>query len=193
MEVPNAKNRWDSPLVNIRHYEKTPLDRIEEILLKEGKTARDPVSTKPDVQFDTNFVYELDKVTQEIINHVIERQNEMWVPGMLVSYEGSKTKLKMTRQVTPIELKKLRQEFMAVTRQHPPKSAAEIPEFFLVFLQAALDRVSQFVGVCVFIVITVVVCVRIYVCQKCICVHIINTQHAKVTPRKKNETLEYRS
>jgi len=46
MEVPNAKNRWDSPLFQVRDYEETPCEEIAQVLLFEEKKAKDPVSTK---------------------------------------------------------------------------------------------------------------------------------------------------
>ena len=45
MERPNPAARWDSPLVQIRYDEETPLEEIAKSVI-EGKKPRDPVSTK---------------------------------------------------------------------------------------------------------------------------------------------------
>jgi protein KTI12 len=69
LERPNPAARWDSPLIQIRFDEVTPFEEISQTVLS-GKKPRDPVSTKPEFAFDANFIYELDKAAQEIINFI---------------------------------------------------------------------------------------------------------------------------
>ena len=46
MEIPNQKNRWDSPLYEVRDNEATPLEEIADVLLFQEKKSKDPTSTK---------------------------------------------------------------------------------------------------------------------------------------------------
>ncbi|EGR33360.1 KTI12 chromatin associated, putative [Ichthyophthirius multifiliis] len=47
MEIPNQKNRWDSPLFHLRINEQTPCQEIANVLLFQTKKSKDPVSTAP--------------------------------------------------------------------------------------------------------------------------------------------------
>jgi tRNA uridine 5-carbamoylmethylation protein Kti12 len=70
MEFPNSSKRWDQPLFTVR--EEIPLENIWEAITDTGKNKpRDPVSTKPEQQFDENFVQELDRKCQEVINFLV--------------------------------------------------------------------------------------------------------------------------
>ena len=40
------KDRWDSPLFEVRDTEPTPLKEIAQVILFEEKKAKDPISTK---------------------------------------------------------------------------------------------------------------------------------------------------
>ena len=69
METPNQGKRWDKPLFHLRADEEIPFEDIAKACLQ-GEKPRDPVSTKPEGLFDTNFVFELDKACQEVITHI---------------------------------------------------------------------------------------------------------------------------
>lgn len=62
MEFPNQAKRWDQPLFHLRKDEDIPFDEIYNAIIDSGKNKpRDPVSTKPEQQFDEDFIQELDK------------------------------------------------------------------------------------------------------------------------------------
>lgn len=45
------KDRWDSPLFEVRDTEPTPLKEIAQVILFEEKKAKDPISTKSVLSF----------------------------------------------------------------------------------------------------------------------------------------------
>ena len=56
-------------MIHLRWGEETPFDDLAKTVV-DGKKPRDPVSTKPEITFDANFIYELDKACQEVINFI---------------------------------------------------------------------------------------------------------------------------
>ena len=73
MEHPNPAKRWDQPLFEVRDEEEMPFEKIYDAILNSQKNKpRDPVSTKTENTFDANFIYELDKSCQKVIDIVLK-------------------------------------------------------------------------------------------------------------------------
>ena len=59
-------------MFHLRTEEEPPFENILSALMNTDKNKpKDPVSTKPEQQFDENFIYLLDKRCQEIIGIII--------------------------------------------------------------------------------------------------------------------------
>mmetsp|Transcript_27736 Transcript_27736/g.20828 ORF Transcript_27736/g.20828 Transcript_27736/m.20828 type:complete len:142 (-) Transcript_27736:9-434(-) len=137
MERPNANNRWDQPLFHLLEDTVTPLEEIF-VAVTSGKKPRDPVSTKQEQMFDQDFIYELDKHCQQIVNFIIMKQSEANIGDVLGVPNCFKEKYKMTKICSPIELKKLKSEFLNFSKLHPPKSKDQFGDSFLQFLNSSL-------------------------------------------------------
>ena len=70
----------------------------------------------------------------------MEEENEMSMQGIVISFKGSKQKLCLRRNLSVIELKKLKQEFISICKHHPPKTIEEVGDGFIAYLQATLER-----------------------------------------------------
>jgi len=140
MEVPNQKNRWDSPLFQVREGEPTPCEEITRVILFEEKTSKDPVSTRLEAKLPTNFAFELEKRVQNIIDAINDKQNSMFTKGMTVQCEGCSKKLVLHQNVSLIELKKFKKEFFNMMKLNPVKDMNEIGDSFITFLEAAFQR-----------------------------------------------------
>ena len=88
MEVPNARNRWDSPLFVQQHKQPLPLEAIAKTLLFEGKRTKDPVSTQRERVFDESFLFELNSRLQLIIESILAKQQEAVQMGGVITIEG---------------------------------------------------------------------------------------------------------
>jgi protein KTI12 len=73
MEVPNPKNRWDKPLFHLRPGEDLPLTEIEQAILH-GKVPRPPKSTAKQVTMGGDYVQQVDRATQAVIEGILELQ-----------------------------------------------------------------------------------------------------------------------
>lgn len=117
LEVPNPKNRWDSPLFTLRAGEPTPLEDIEKAAL-EGKLPRPPVATKHSEPLQGDYLYQLDQCTQTVAEDVLQAQ-ETFDVGTEVQLQRSQATYTVTRKVTALELKRARAQFIKMCRLRP--------------------------------------------------------------------------
>lgn len=67
-------------------------------------------------------------------------ENEMSMQGINIAFKGSKLKLSLRRNLSVIELKKFKQEFISICKIHPPKNIEDAGDEFVGYLQTALER-----------------------------------------------------
>eukprot|EP01027_Heterolobosea_sp_BB2_P015137 GEZU01021687.1.p1 GENE.GEZU01021687.1~~GEZU01021687.1.p1 ORF type:complete len:248 (-),score=17.02 GEZU01021687.1:74-787(-) len=82
MEIPNGNNRWDNPLFTVLPNDPTPIEEITRFVTC-GKAATPTLATMPQRLSDTNFFYELDQITNEIVNEIVAAQTTA-MPGDLI-------------------------------------------------------------------------------------------------------------
>ncbi|XP_067035827.1 protein KTI12 homolog isoform X1 [Acropora muricata] len=96
-ETPDSRNRWDSPLFVIQVEDVLPFDSIYEALINRvppppnQATQAQPLSA-------TNFLYELDKTTQDIVTALLNSQST-FVPGDSVAVPGTQEKISLKKSV----------------------------------------------------------------------------------------------
>jgi len=140
MEVPNRGKRWDNPLFHLRTEEEIPFEEIYSALMDTGKNKpKDPVSTKPEETFDANFIFELDKACSECITFIINKQQEFGL-GDSITIPNAKLKYRIYKIMSPVELKKIKKEFLNLCKLKPPKSKDAFTDAFLEFLNTTLER-----------------------------------------------------
>jgi protein KTI12 len=93
-----------------------------------------------------NYLYDIDKITQEIINHILERQNSS-NPGDEIAIANSNVKLKLTRKLNLAELRRVRRQYLSLTKQlyttqarQSKQSLQEISEAFVNYLNTNLNQ-----------------------------------------------------
>jgi protein KTI12 len=134
-ETPNGKNRWDSPLFTLTPETAIPFDQISEALFK--RTPKPPnIATLPQVLSDTNFLYELDKTTQEIVAALLQAQNTCMI-GDSIPVPKATTKVRLVRKATMSELRRLQRQFLKITQMHPP-TVEEIGNVFVDYINTNL-------------------------------------------------------
>ena len=138
----NELDRWDSPLFLTMHEQATPLKDIAQALLFDEKKSKDPVSTKQDLHKSGNFVHDLDKVLQRILDTIIEKQNEMvLLNGGLdrlfldIKFEGVPRELKLKRAVPVGQLKQFKTDFMNMNKYAPLHSLEKAGVAFVDYIQ----------------------------------------------------------
>ncbi|XP_014476380.1 PREDICTED: protein KTI12 homolog [Dinoponera quadriceps] len=110
-EAPEGRNRWDAPLFAV-----TPDDELvgEEIYksLYEVKAPKPNLSTQCPPLASTNYLYELDSITQDVINAILSAKqlginNDIKVPGCSVTVCNS---------AAPAHLLRLRRQFLTYSK-----------------------------------------------------------------------------
>ena len=137
MEEPIQSNRWDCPLYTLYPNDEVPFDDIN-ISLFEGKKPKDPISTKPDIAFDSNFLFQLDKNCQDIINDILKQQ-EQGLGNTIIKIKDDDV-VYLNKVFTAIELKKIKMEFIKISKNLPPKNKEETIKNFVEYIVTVQDR-----------------------------------------------------
>ncbi|CAG8446283.1 5858_t:CDS:2 [Diversispora eburnea] len=130
-EEPDDRNRWDSPLFTVLYSDETiPLDNIWNAIIV--KVARPPnLSTAVKPVSETNYLYELEKITQEIINAVINVQKTNIGAGTYINLPS--------RNVTLSELRRLRKQFTNINKMHT-LNIESVANLFVEYLNTNINR-----------------------------------------------------
>ncbi|XP_029951863.1 protein KTI12 homolog [Salarias fasciatus] len=135
-EAPDSRNRWDSPLFTILKDDTLPFEEISDALLKR-KAPPPNQSTQSQPLSSSNFLYELDKITQEMLMAIFDAQKTS-VPGDLISFPGATEKIELTRSINMAELRKLRRQFISYSKMHPTENTGQIANMFVQYLNKSL-------------------------------------------------------
>ncbi|OBZ89429.1 Protein KTI12 [Choanephora cucurbitarum] len=139
-EEPDERNRWDAPLFTIIYDDKEmPLDKIwDAVILRKALPPNKSTVSKP--VSSTNYVYELDKATLEIINAFVEKQKEFGPGGTPMIVPRSETKvINPPRTVTLSELRRLRKQFVTYNKMNTTLDVDRLGDVFVNYLNSNLD------------------------------------------------------
>jgi hypothetical protein len=116
---------------------------IVQAVIYDDKKSKDPVSTKPDLVKSGNFVHDLDKILQKILDRIIERQNEMTLLNggldrlfLSIKFDGIDKELKLKRCVPVGQLKQFKTDFMKMNQHSPLQNLDKASVAFLDYIQS---------------------------------------------------------
>ncbi|XP_022072165.2 protein KTI12 homolog [Acanthochromis polyacanthus] len=135
-EAPDSRNRWDSPLFTILKDDTLPFEAISDALFKR-KAPPPNQSTQSQPLSSVNFLYELDKITQDVLMAIFNTQKTS-VPGDLIPVPGATEKVELTRSINMAELRKLRRQFISYAKMHPTENTGQIANMFVQYLNKSL-------------------------------------------------------
>ncbi|XP_077452722.1 protein KTI12 homolog [Stigmatopora argus] len=135
-EAPDSRNRWDNPLFNILQDSTLPFEAISDALFKR-KAPPPNQSTQSQPLSSANFLYELDKVTQDVLMAIFNAQKTS-VPGDRICVPGATEKIELNRNVNMAELRKFRRQFITYSKMHPTESTGQISNMFVQYLNRSL-------------------------------------------------------
>ncbi|KAJ2964092.1 hypothetical protein NQZ79_g934 [Umbelopsis isabellina] len=138
-EEPDGRNRWDSPLFTVIYDDPcVPQDKLwDAIILKKAPPPNLSTITKP--VSETNFLYELDKATLDIINSVLETQKNQGEGGLPMTVPRSSRKvINPTRTITMSELRRHRRQFTSINKLHTSTNIDTVADMFVDYLNTNL-------------------------------------------------------
>ncbi len=86
---------------------------------------------------NTTLLYELDKVTGEIVTTLMSSKTTS-MPGDMIVVEHTDTRLCVPQFVSLPQLRKLRTQFVKISQMHPPSNKSEMAKSFVEFLNVNL-------------------------------------------------------
>ncbi|MBN3307818.1 KTI12 protein, partial [Amia calva] len=134
-EAPDSRNRWDSPLFTIQKEDLLPCEAISDAIFHR-KAPPPNQSTQSQPLSSTSFLYELDKVTQDVLMAVLNAQKTS-VPGDLIALPGATEKISFGN-LNMAELRKLRRQFISYTKTHPTENIGKIANMFVQYLNKSM-------------------------------------------------------
>lgn len=143
-EEPIGSNRWDSPLFTSIYDDvpALPFDDIWEAVVNK-KPPKPNLSTVVNPLSSTNYLYELDRVTNQLTSEILSAQQEGSGESGLIrlpSVTGVPLNLR-GRHLTIVELKRLRRMFIQINKTHHINSIAidRIPQLFIEYLNTSFN------------------------------------------------------
>lgn len=131
-EPPATNNRWDSPLFLVHADEDLPTEQIHDALFK-SKPLVPNQATQNQPLSSTNFLHELDNITQSAIKAIMDFQ-KTGTPGDTILIPGANEKYNLMKIMTLAELQRFRRQFISFTKSHPPDNISKIANMFVRFL-----------------------------------------------------------
>ena len=137
-ECPAPNNRWDKPLFSVINDGDLDFASICDALF-EQKAPPPNQSTQNQPLSSTNFLYELDKKTQDVVQELVKAQKTI-VPGDAFRVPGTKESISITRIVGLAELQRHRRQFITYTKMHPVDDIQKLSSMFAQYLQRSLNN-----------------------------------------------------
>ncbi|BES97168.1 Hypothetical protein NTJ_09982 [Nesidiocoris tenuis] len=145
-EAPDSRNRWDSPLIVLQDSDDLNKDAIKGALF-DRKPPPPNQSTQSTPLSSSEYLYELDKTTRDIVNSILAAQKSSSPEGTLTLPDYPDCVFNdLPANLTSIQLAKLRRQFLNYSKLHPPASQSADPSkmagLFVQFLNSSLSGAS---------------------------------------------------
>lgn len=143
-EEPNGMNRWDAPLFTVPYDDKDPpYEAIWEALVgSDGKSklVRPNAATVLKPATEQNYLYELDKITSDVIAAITTWQRDHpGEGGGNINLPNSTLSIQLPNNPPSLpQLQRLRRQFTALNRQHT-LSISRIQDLFVDYLNDAFQ------------------------------------------------------
>ncbi|KAI9216898.1 chromatin associated protein KTI12 [Blastocladiella britannica] len=132
-EEPDGKNRWDAPLIFAMPADPLPFDMIvDAVVLRKAPPPNLSTVVKP--LSDTNYLYEMDKATTDLVTEFFAAQNSH-PAGSHISLCGCTTKVRLPGHKLALpQLRALRRQFLSLNNQRTITDVAKVKELFAQYL-----------------------------------------------------------
>ena len=134
-EFPDDRNRWDKPLFVVDPNQCVPFDDIVnsfKAVHKKGVKVNRSTQSVP--LSATNYLHEMDRMTQDTIRAILKAQSQSGAGPAIVPIHGSNEPMHLKRTYTMPELRRLSRQFITYTKSHPPDDPSRLPTLWTHFL-----------------------------------------------------------
>jgi len=137
LEIPNPSKRWDSPLFLVEENQDLPIKDISEALFQSKAAKPSSATVQPKLE-ETNYVYNVDRVTQEIVRIIIELPDRDAI-GQEFKIIDVVERFTLSKRISVPHLNRLRREYLKLAKLRPPQSRTLIAKTFVDFLNNSND------------------------------------------------------
>jgi protein KTI12 len=136
-EEPISTNRWDSPLFAVTDEDKLNMEEIYQVLYEKKPPQANQSTQNPPTQ-DTNFLFELDKLTQDIVADIVSAR-KIGVIGA-VTVKNSSEKVNIPTEVNASQLNRMRRQYLNYSKLHIHTAGdlTKVPSLFVQYLNSVL-------------------------------------------------------
>ncbi|XP_041988088.1 protein KTI12 homolog isoform X2 [Aricia agestis] len=139
-EEPNSYNRWDSPLFTVQPGDALDLDAIYKVLF-EKKPPPPNMSTQNPPLSSTNFLYELDRVTQAITKHILDSKQLNVDEVKFPDYPGCVLEVGAMQTINHQRLLRLRRQFLTYAKMnYSNEDTNKIGRYFIQYLNGVIEK-----------------------------------------------------
>lgn len=122
-----------------------PFEDIAQILLFEQKRAKDSVATKTEMKFSGNYMNDLDKQLQNVLDIIIKKQKEAvdFNGGndkiyTKIKFEDLKCEIEIRKVYAIGELKQLKMEYLNMNKVNPMPNITEACKAFVYYVKQSI-------------------------------------------------------
>ena len=134
-EPPDSRNRWDSPLFSVKPENDIPFEELETALF--ARKAPPPNQSTMNTPLSAvNFLYELDRITQEVVMSLLDAQKTACV-GDTIKIPNAKEGIVLLKTFNMAELRKLKKQFLTYTKMHPIEDTTKIGNMFVQYINSS--------------------------------------------------------
>lgn len=137
-EEPISTNRWDAPLFAITPDEKLQMEEIFTCLF-EKKAPRANQSTQNPPTQATNYLFELDQLTQEIVSEITSARKLGSIGP--VKIKNSTETVNISPDVNASQLNRMRRQYLNYSKQHLDTAGdlTKAPSLFVQYLNSMFE------------------------------------------------------
>jgi len=135
-EAPISANRWDSPLFLVLKDGNIDGEGMLKCLYERAPPPPNQ-STQIQPLSNTDFLYQLDKQTQEIVTRILEAQKLSGI-GEEISFSSTQEKLVLSRNYTLSELARTKRQFIKYAKERAIQDVDKLASMFVQYLRSNL-------------------------------------------------------
>ncbi|CAG9573338.1 unnamed protein product [Danaus chrysippus] len=139
-EEPNSNNRWDSPLFTVQLSDQLNFDEVYSVLF-EKKPPPPNMSTQNPPLSSANFLYEMDRVTQEISKQILDSKQMNLDVVKFPDYPGCVLETGFIQNINQQKLLRLRRQFLTYAKMtHSNDTTHNIGRYYIQYLNKTLTE-----------------------------------------------------
>ena len=137
-EEPISTNRWDSPLFAVTPEENLELDAIFSSLYEKKALKANRSTQNPPTQ-STNYLFELDRITQEIVTEITSAR-KLGSIGPVKVKDSTET-VNISPDINASQLNRMRRQYLNYSKQHLDTAGdlGKAPSLFVQYLNSMFE------------------------------------------------------